>query len=984
LTENAAPSAAVTADGEASADAAAAKNSIAILPFKLIRPAERGAAGGDETTGDEYLSIGLADALGSRLSGVKRLVVRPTSSILRYANEADPFAAGRELNVEFIVGGSIRRTGDRVRVSVRLLSIGENAARWAEDFDEKMTDVLEIEDLISERVVRILVSHLTGEEKNQLAKRSTSNAEAYEAYLRGRYHWNQFTFEGFAKALAFYRRAIELAPDYALAYAGIADYYNFLGVYAVRPFAETTAATKKAAQQAIALDPTLAEAYAALGFASQMGDFDWEAAENHLLRSIELNPNYSTGRVWYSYHLGMTGRFEEAFAQVNKALEIDPFTPLVPQTYNWMLYHARRYDEAIAETYRLIEKEPQYGLSYVFLSGMLWHTGKYAEAVKVAHKMVEIMGRTGYTLCWLGSAYAAAGQLEEARAVIGELENLSATQYVSPYLLAMIYVNLRDREKTFELLEKAVEIRDGRLSYLAADPQFDLFRSDPRYNKILKAINHPSVTRPPESGSGGGSKTIGRENSIAVLPLKILGTRNPDDEYLGIGLTDSLITRLSNVRRFVMRPTSSVLQYANSPTDPFEAGRKLSVEYVLDGNLRRAGERIRVTVQLLSVRENAAVWAESFDEKSSDVLELEDSISEKVAQSLIPQLTGEERRQLEKRGTNNPEAYEEYLRGRYFWNQFTNESLPKALASFQKAVALDPEYAAAYVGLADFYNWAGIFGILPSMDCYREAKRAALRALEIDDQLSEANAAFAFITAFGDWKWADGENFIKRAIQLNPSNALAHEWYSTMLMATGRIEQGLAEIRRAEKLDPFSLRAKTLTTWTFYQGRLYEEAAAKAQELIEMDPNYWQGYVQLGNTYIQTGRAREATKLLQHALKLAPGSGITLYKLCFALVAENRVSEAREILRQLADGGAVAGYSKPYFVAMGHVALGESDAAFEWFEKAVQVRDGWLVWLLTETKLDPLRPDARFINLLRRLNFPTGGIDYGGSRGQRS
>jgi len=694
----------------------ATKNSIAILPFKL-----RGATP-TEDTGDEYLSVGLADALVSRLSGVKRLTVRPTSSILRYANHADAFAAGRELNVEFIVDGSIRRAGERVRVTVQLLSIRKNATRWAESFDEKMTDVLEIEDSISERVVKTLVSHLTGEEQNQLAKRGTNNAEAYEAYLRGRYHWNQFTVEGFAKSLAFYQRAIELAPDYALAFAGIADYYNFLGVYAVRPFAETTAATRRAARQAIAFDPKLAEGYAALGFAAQMGDFDWEAAENYFRQAIELNPNYSIGRVWHAYHLGMCGRFEEAFKQINKALELDPFTPIISQTLNWILFHARRYDEAIAGTYRLIEEEPHYGLAHLFLVGMLARTGKYDEAIKVGHHAVTLLGRSTHTLCWLASAYAAAGRDDEARGLIGEIENLSATQYVSPYLLAMTYVNLGDVEKAFELLDKALEIRDGRLSWLAVDPQFDALSGDARYERLLKAINHPSIRRQKASGA-----TKDKEKSIAVLPLKMIGTMNSDDEYLGIGLTDALISRLSNVRRFVVRPTSSVLNFKEN-TDPFAAGSELDVDYVLDGNIRRVGERIRVSVQLLSVDDNSTEWAQSFDEKSSDILEFEDLISEQVVKSLVPHLTGEEQRQLTKRATDKAEAYEAYLRGRFNWNLHSEEGFARAIQFYRRAVELDPNYALAYAALTEYYIFLGIHCVIPFAEGAEPAREAAEKA----------------------------------------------------------------------------------------------------------------------------------------------------------------------------------------------------------------------------------------------------------------
>ncbi|HEY0051348.1 MAG TPA: protein kinase, partial [Pyrinomonadaceae bacterium] len=953
----------------------ATKNSIAILPFKLL-VAER-----SDETGDEYLSIGLADALGSRLSGVKRLVVRPTSSILRYADSADPFAAGRELNVEFIVDGNIRRSGERIRVTVQLLSIGENAARWAESFDEKMTDVLEIEDLISERVVKILVSHLTGEEKNQLSKRATNNAEAYEAYLRGRHHWNQFTVEGFAKALAFYRRAIELAPDYALPYAGIADYYNFLGIYAVRPFAETTEATKKAAQQAIALDPELAEGYAALGFAAQMGDFDWETAENYFRRAIELNPNYSIGRVWHAYHLGMCGRFDEAFDQVNKALELDPFTPIVRQTLNWVLFYSRRYEEAIAGTYRLIEKEPHYGLAHLFLIGVLARAGRYDEAIKVGHDAVALLGRSPHTLCWLTAAYAAAGRNDETRALIGEIENLSATHYVSPYLLAMIYANLGDAEKAFELLDKALEIRDGRLSWLAVDPHFDTVAADARYERLLKAINYPSVRRQKAPGA-----IKDKEKSIAVLPLKMIGTMNTDDEYLGIGLTDALISRLSNVHRFVVRPTSSILHFREN-TDPFAAGGELNVDYVLDGNIRRSGERIRVSVQLLSVADNSTEWAQSFDEKASDILEFEDLISERVVKSLVPHLTGEEQQKLARRATDKAEAYEAYLRGRFNWNLHSEEGFARAIQFYRRAVELDPNYALAFAAMTEYYIFLGIHCVIPFAEGAKPAREAAEKAVALDPSLAEGYAVLGFVEITYNWDWAAAEKHLRRAIELNPNSVTAHSWLNTVLLQRGSFDAALDEINRVIELDPDSILSLHLQAWAFYHARRFDESIAVHRKMLENEPNYAWGLQTLSWVLRQTGQYEEAVAASEKSVRLTGENPFYLTQSAAAYASAGNRAEAEKILARLREISATRFVSE-YMLALVYCALGERDEAFENLEKSLQTRDGWLNWIGVDPQFDVLRGDARYVDLLRRSGNPLAppeefkniSLDTGGAR----
>jgi len=458
--------------------------------------------------------------------------------------------------------------------------------------------------------------------------------------------------------------------------------------------------------------------------------------------------------------------------------------------------------------------------------------------------------------------------------------------------------------------------------------------------------------------------------SVAVLPFKMIGARTAGetDEYLSVGLADSLITRLSNVRRLLVRPTSSVLKYGDTD-DPFEAGRQLAVSYIVDGNIRRAGETLRVTVQLLNVPERAVRWAGKFDEKSMDVLRLEDLISEQVAGSLIPQLTQEEQQQLAKRGTDDPKAYEAYLRGRYFWNRFTPELLPRAIEGFQTAIAFDPNYALAYVGVADFYNWACIYGILPPSECYGPARAAAERALALDDSLGEAHSTLALSIVNGEWNFVEGEKLHLRALELNPNYPLTHEWYSSLLVGTGRIAEGVREIRRAEELDPLSPRTMTLVAWTTYQAHEFAASLAKAEEIIVLDPDYAQGYFQRGINLVQLGRADEAVADLRKSAELMRGSVLPNYELCFALVAADRTEEARGVLAETLEIAA-RGYVKPYWLAMAHAALDERDVALAWFEKAFAEYDPWIIWFGTDPKLKSLREDQRFIDLFRRTGNP--------------
>jgi serine/threonine protein kinase/tetratricopeptide (TPR) repeat protein len=485
---------------------------------------------------------------------------------------------------------------------------------------------------------------------------------------------------------------------------------------------------------------------------------------------------------------------------------------------------------------------------------------------------------------------------------------------------------------------------------------------------ILRYLNGWTVLAPAYLPT---PKTDSDVKSIAILPLKILnlgGASDTAESFLGVGLADAMITRFSGVRALAVRPTSAILPYGETNSDPLRAGRELGADYVLDGRIKTVGGRMRVSLQLLDIQRGANAWANQFDEQFTDALDLEDSISEKVAESLLPQLTETGRRKFRKRGTDNARAFEAYLRGRFFWNKFTPQSLPFALSSFEEAIKLDPNYALAHVGLADFYNWAGIYGILPAPVTHVQAKAAAQRAIELDDSLGEAYATLGLSIESADWNWEETEALYQRSLELNPNYPLAHEWYSSLLVGTGRFEEGLREIKRAEELDPLSLREMTLTAWSFYQVRRYDDALRKSQQMLNLDRYYPQGHLQFGNVLLEVGEIEKGLASLRECVRLMPGP-LSMCLLCFALVAAGRREEAEAVRDEMLDMAAKT-YVKTYFLAMAHLALGNHDEALKCLAEAVEERDPWLVWLGTEPKLDPLRSDRRFIKLFRETRNP--------------
>src|SRR5215813_3542849 len=835
------------------------ENSLAVLPLKLLDVNQ-------SDTGPDFLGTGLADALITRLSTIRNFAVRPTSSVLRYGADADPLLAGRELGVTFVLDGRIRRAGERIRVTIQLLDVRDETAAWAGQFDEQFTDVLSLEDTISSHVAEAIVPHLTVDERLRLAKRGTDNPQAHEAYLRGRFYWNTFTEEGFARAIVCYQQAIALDPKYALAYAGVANYHNWLGVFSVMPFAECSAAAYEAASTAVDIDPNLAEGHVALGQAILCRDFAWSSAEHHLVRAVELDPNYAPARVWYSLQLAMEGRFSESLREAHTGRDLDPLAVISRFAVIWCSYHARRFDEAYRFASATLENEPRNLMALYGSSFVLSRLGRHAEAIQAAEQCVELMGKASHTLGRLGSAYAAAGQLDRGQAVLNDMHLLAERRYVSPYHLALVTCSLDRPEEALDLLERAYDSGDAKVLWMGVDPELDPLHGHPRFNDLLRRLDHRLAALPTIAG-----QLREDQESIAVLPFRILSPpgENTGDEYLGIGLTDALITRLSNVQRLIVRPTSSVLRYHGAVIEPLLAGRDLGIDFVVDGSLRRVGNRIRVTAQLLSVNEGVTRWSEQFDEESTDVLQIEDSISEKVASALLPQLTGDEKRQLSKRGTDSSEAFEAYLRGRYYWSSYTEVGLAKALESFKKAIKLDPDYALAYTGIADYYNWLGVFGIRPFAETSAAAKQNAAKAVELDSTSAEAYSALGFAIACHDFDWAVAEGQHRRALEINPNYATAHNWYAFHLTMEGRYDEGIEQMLRTRELDPLSPSVLQALGWCYYQARRFDDSISTYRHMLDAAPDFSYGLITYSWTLRHTGHTDEAITVAEKALALS-------------------------------------------------------------------------------------------------------------------
>ncbi len=456
--------------------------SIAVLPFKPLVAENR----------NESLEMGMADTLIAKLSNFREIHVRPISAVRKYADiEQDTVAAGREQKVDSVLDGQIQKSDEKIRVTVRLIRVEDGATVWTNQFDEKMTDIFTVQDSISERVAAVLALKLNNEEKGRLAKRHTENAEAYQLYLMGRYHLNRLTDDGFLKGRDFFQKAIDKDPNYASAYAGLADANNRLsGFNAISP-KEGFPKAKAASLMALEIDENLAEAHSSLGTVKFFYERDWSAAETEFRRAIEINPGYSDARQIYSYFLSAMGRFDEALAEMKRAQELDPLSLEKLAGIGEVLYLQRRYDQAIEQYRKTLEMDPNSGFAHWAIGNAYVHKGMFDEAVAEYQKAIPLSGDSPDEPAMLGYAYALSGKSREARQVIDDLKKRSQRSYISPTTIAVIYGGLGENDRAFEWLDKAYEGQDSLLILLKVEPMFDSIRNDPRFTELLRRVNLP-------------------------------------------------------------------------------------------------------------------------------------------------------------------------------------------------------------------------------------------------------------------------------------------------------------------------------------------------------------------------------------------------------------------------------------------------------------------------------------------------------------
>ena len=533
------------------------------------------------------------------------------------------------------------------------------------------------------------------------------------------------------------------------------------------------------------------------------------------------------------------------------------------------------------------------------------------------------------------------------------------------------YVEISNLTQNIFMLRKMLGEESGKAQYIETIPKRGY-----RFIGTVKEIQE-EVDLPVEAGPAELPQTDTRPEvatrpdeariSIAVLPMAN-ETGDPALEYLTEGITDSIINSLSQLPQVRVIARSLCYRYKGKEAEAPKVGRELTADSVLVSRMIALGESVLIIrAELVEVSTGWQLWGEQYHTRLSNILQMQDEVATNIFAKLHLRLTEEEKKRLGKHYTENPEAYECYLKGSYYRNMRTAEGYQKAIESFEQAVKLDSGYARAYAALADAYVSFDFYGVLPPWETSPKAKAAAINALVINDTLAEAHTSLACVEMMYERDWSTAEREFKRAIELDPDYAPAHNWYSHFLMAMGRIEESFAESQIALKLDPLDDSINQYLGWHYIHARQFGRAITQLEKTLANNPDFFLARVTLGIAYEQNGEVKTAIEEFKKAYKLEKNAAVLGFLGHAHAIAGNR-EEAIKILEELEELSKRA-YVPPFSIGLIHTALGEDTEAFEWFDKALVAQNEWLNWLKVTPQVDSLRADEQFQDLLRRLNL---------------
>jgi TolB-like protein/Tfp pilus assembly protein PilF len=1015
------------------------EKSIAVLPFENR----------SRDPDNAYFADGIQDEVLTLLSKIADLKVISRTSTQHYKNASGNLREiAEQLDVAYLLEGSVQKSGDAVRVNVQLINPATDSHLWADTFDRKLTDIFGVESEIAKRIAESLQAKLTGQEEQALAVKPTNNPDAYDAYLRGLTFdaRSAYSSDPMLKAIGFYERAVQLDPNFAIAWGRLSRAHAFVYFFPLDATSARRDAARKALENAQKLQPNSPETLLALGYYQYHVLRDYRLAKTTFERVSKMLPSSSEVPYALAVVTRREGLWDQSVAYFEQALALDPRNVELLMEAAWTHGMLRKFPAALKFYDRALDITPNDPEAIAAKASIYQAQGNLREAAKVLSELNErtpsqsafitkitqlrlernlgeairlLQARQaqfhfpseidkGVNHVWLAWTQRLNGDTAGAKVTAAQarktLEPLCNDQPDNAFFVAALSLAnavLGEKEAALKEAERAImllpSIKDrvwgpalednlaliqmmvgensraistltrlwqtphwdwiygyGRTPHTPAllrlDLVWDPLRSDPRFKELV-AENPPS-----------------QEKSIAVLPFEN-ASNEPNSEYLSEGISEALINSLSQLQqlRVIARPTA--FHYKRKDVDPRQVGRELGVAAVLTGKVRQMQDALNVQVDLVDPVTGAEIWGAGYDRKITDLVAVKQAIAQEVTAKLKLKLSSEDQRRLVKRDSTNAEAYQFYLRGRYFWNKRTSDGIKQAIEHFQHSIERDPNFALGYVGLADCYIGLTFYNFAAPHEAMPKAKESAIKALALDDTLAEAHATLAHILINYDWNSSAAEKEFKRSIELNPEYATAHQWYAIhFLTAKGRFEEAVQEMKKALELEPASLVMNTFMGATLYYAGRYDEAVEQCRRTLQMDPNFAVAHWHLGLAYEQKQLLDAAIEEFRKAISLSGGSPLMQAALGRAYAKAQKTHEANEMLNELNEV-AKRQYASAYELATIYVALGNNEEAFQLLAKAYAEHSFHLVNLNVSPQFKLVRSDPRFHDLVQRIGL---------------
>ena len=949
--------------------------SLAVLPLENLS--------GDP--GQEYFSDGMTEAITSELSKINSVSVIPRASVKKYKDTALSMREiAAELKVEGLIGGSVQKYDDKVKITAQLIHGPTDTQRWSESYTNSMTNVLKLQSDVALAIADAMKVELTGEERTRIAKSQTVDPEAYDAYLLGMHFREQVTQEDIETAIGHFKEATRLDPGFAEAWAIEGTCYAILSGFAMASPAETLPKARELYLTALDIDGDLAAAHSGLAMIASMYDWQWEPAEQQFRRALELDPGFARGHQFYGFHLVAMGTRSEAAEHAETALDLDPDDPLTQQATAGTLANAGRPERAKEILERLLKSRPDFLPIFNLLGQVYLDLGNREKAITTFEQGVEISGRSTNQFLWLAVGLAVAGQPDRARAALTEA--LEKGGYIDAGLATLAYATLGELDSAFDWMDKSLAARDSGLMYFRAvpyrnawliNPNIVKFRTDPRFWQLMERAklpplppDHPGYTE--EQAWLAKKKAAADANApitkIAVLPFKNI-SGDPQQEFFVDGMTEALISELAKIKSIKVISRTSAMHFKNSDMKLSDIAAELGVDGVVEGSAMKAGEEVRITAQLVRAATDEHLWADTYTESLENVLKLQAQVALAITTEIKAVVTPDERNRVNAAKTVNIEAYELYIQGRHYWNQRGPEGFQRARELFTQALQLDTNFALGHVGMADTLFLLGDYWLMPNTEACRLGRAEAEEALALDPELGEAYATLAFIDMNQYWDWTAAEAKYLKSIELSPNYATAHHWYAIYLAGAGRHAQAVEEVRQAYQLNPASPVIAAAYTELLARNGQVQESADLARRIEAQFPDNARVRMGLARVYAIVGRHDDS---LAAAEQLIAGEGnkveAATYK-AVALAHLGRHDEARDLIEDTVSGANVPAMPSAQ-VARAYAALHDPDRAIEWLTIACDTHDPWVWRLKRFAEFDALEGDPRYQALLRRMNFP--------------